>query len=145
MTDNAQPDPSQPGQEPPAQEAQAQEARAEQPQSPGSPQDAWQHQESAAQAGDGAPAPSWKDRFDEFTQEAEKMVTGAVASVGGYVHERNAEIDGLLDKAAAGIDEKTKGKYADKVGKVKSQLSAGVAKLAEKRPSDPSDPASPTD
>lgn len=73
-------------------------------------------------------------KAEEFVDAATKAAHAAVEKVGAYTHENREKVEGLLDKAAAKVDESTDGKYADKVAKARTQASKGVAKLAEQRP-----------
>ena len=43
------------------------------------------------------------------------------------------DVDRLLTRVSTSIDERTEGKYADKVTKVREQLDRGVERLAERR------------
>ena len=59
--------------------------------------------------------------------------------------ENRDKVERVLDKAGAAIDERTEGKYAIKVARAKQQVSKGVDKLAEQRPSQGEMPPTPTD
>ena len=50
---------------------------------------------------------------------------------GDFAVENREKIDSYVESATAKIDEKTDGKYADKVAKVKEQVERGVDKVAE--------------
>ncbi|MFC7596177.1 antitoxin [Terrabacter sp. GCM10028922] len=50
---------------------------------------------------------------------------------GDFAAENREKIDGYVESATAKIDEKTDGKYHDKVVKVKDQVAKGVDKVAE--------------
>jgi hypothetical protein len=54
---------------------------------------------------------------------------------GGFTADNRDKIDRYVEKAAATIDTKTDGKYADKVAKVKETVGKGVDKVAEGSPS----------
>lgn len=89
-------------------------------------------------------------RLNEFVTEAEKAINTGLSQAGEFVHERRGDIDRLLDTATEKINTKTQGEYADHVVKVRSFVTAGVDKLAEKRPaaetaSDTAPQASPFD
>ena len=70
-------------------------------------------------------------KTEEVIRKADDFIADAVQSVGTFTAERREQISGFLDKAERTIDEKTDGKYADKVGKARAQAEKGVAKLAE--------------
>ncbi|MBK8470573.1 MAG: antitoxin [Candidatus Phosphoribacter sp.] len=78
-------------------------------------------------------------RVDELTVVAEKAVKRAVGHVGELAHDNRERVAGLLDKAGSAIDERTDGKYATQVDKVRTQVVAGVDKLATKRPASGND------
>lgn len=56
---------------------------------------------------------------------------------GDFAAENREKIDGYVETASAKIDEKTEGKYADKVAKVREQVDRGVDKVAEGHTSGP--------
>jgi hypothetical protein len=72
-------------------------------------------------------------RITEIAEQAEKALLVALAKAGDYAHEHSSDIEGMLDKASTAIDERTDGKFADTLDKVKEQVNLGVTKLAEKR------------
>jgi HEPN domain-containing protein len=72
-------------------------------------------------------------RITEIAEQAEKALLVALTKAGDYVHEHSSDIEGMLDKASTAIDERTDGKFADTLDKVKDQVNLGVTKLAEKR------------
>jgi hypothetical protein len=75
-------------------------------------------------------------RLNEFSDRAELAFKRALDTAAEYAHEHRDEVDRLLTRVSASIDERTEGKYADKVTKVREQLDRGVERLAERRPSD---------
>jgi len=74
-------------------------------------------------------------RFNEFTEHAEQAVRRTLDTAADYAHEHQDDVDRLLTYLSTTIDERTEGKYADKVTKVREQLDRGVELLAERRPS----------
>lgn len=72
-------------------------------------------------------------RLNELTEQAEQVVTRAIDIAADYAHEHRDDVDRLLTRATTAIDERTEGKYADKVSKVRNQVDLGVEKLAERR------------
>lgn len=76
-------------------------------------------------------------RVNELVGQAETMLKGAVDKVGEFAHDHRDDVDRALDKLSAQIDERTDGKYADQVGKVRGQVEQGLSKLTERRPEDP--------
>jgi ElaB/YqjD/DUF883 family membrane-anchored ribosome-binding protein len=74
-------------------------------------------------------------RLNELTDQAEHVVGRALDTAADYAHEHQGDVDRLLTRVSTTIDERTEGKYADKVTRVREQLERGVSKLAERRPS----------
>jgi hypothetical protein len=71
---------------------------------------------------------------DTATQAARQ----AREKAGEFAVENREKIDGYVDTATTKIDEKTEGKYADKVAKVRQHVDRGVDKVAEGHTSGPS-------
>lgn len=72
-------------------------------------------------------------RLAAAVQAAETAMIAALDAVSGYAAEHRDDIDRWLDKAGATVDDKTDGKYADRVASVKEQVRRGVATLSERR------------
>ena len=75
-------------------------------------------------------------------RQLQEAATAAAAKqarekAGDFAAENREKIDGYVETASAKIDEKTEGKYADKVAKVKETVGRGVDKVAEGRTSGP--------
>ncbi len=73
-------------------------------------------------------------RLNELVDQAESLFKRGVDTAADYASEHRDDVDRVLDRVSAQIDERTQGKYADKVGKVRGQLELGLTKLAERRP-----------
>jgi ElaB/YqjD/DUF883 family membrane-anchored ribosome-binding protein len=73
-------------------------------------------------------------RITELTAQAEDLVIRGLAKAGEATHEHRERIEDLLDKAGNAIDQRTEGRYADKVSRARLQLERGVDRLAERRP-----------
>ena len=71
-------------------------------------------------------------RLAEVAEAAEKAVHGALQKAGDYAHSHASDVERMLDKAGTTFDERTDGKYADTVAKVKEQVRLGVERLAER-------------
>lgn len=82
-------------------------------------------------------------QLTDLVDEGEKLVQEAVTKAGDVAHERRDDVQGWLEKATGAINDKTEGKYADKVTQVRDTLLGGLDKLAQRRT--PSAPAEPTD
>ena len=75
-------------------------------------------------------------RLNEASIQAEQALRRALETAAEYADDHRDDIDRLLTRVSTTIDERTDGKYADKVTKVRAQLDRGVEKLAERRPAD---------
>ncbi len=71
---------------------------------------------------------------NDLVSQVETAFTSAREMVGTLAAERGDEVERFLDKASASIDERTEGRYAPHVGKVRETVSTAVTKLAEYRP-----------
>jgi VIT1/CCC1 family predicted Fe2+/Mn2+ transporter len=80
-----------------------------------------------------------KDLGDALVEVA-KAALGLAA---GYASENREKVDGMLDKAAQTIDERTGGKHAESVTKVRAQVDKGIDKLVEQRQGDGPGPTPP--
>ncbi|MGA8117071.1 MAG: antitoxin [Actinocatenispora sp.] len=76
---------------------------------------------------------SLRDRFDEFADRAADLAEKATDRARDLAAEHNSTIDEKLDKAAGYIDEKTGGKYADRIGTGVSRAKDGLDRFAEPR------------
>ena len=72
-------------------------------------------------------------RVKEATAAAEQVVLRGLEATGSYLRDHRADIEGFIDRAGAAMDRQTAGRYADQVEQVRSQLSAGVASLADRQ------------
>ncbi len=75
-------------------------------------------------------------RLNGLVEQAEEGYQRAVASAGEYTHEHLDEVERLLDRVSEKIEERTDGKYADRVVQVRTRLIEGAARLADRRPRD---------
>src|SRR3954451_8540450 len=67
----------------------------------------------------------------ELQEAATQAAKQAREKAGDFTVENREKIDGYVETATAKIDEKTEGKYADKLAKVKDHVGRGVDKVAE--------------
>jgi hypothetical protein len=75
-------------------------------------------------------------RLNTLADQAEHAVNAVIDTASDYAYEHRDDVDRLLTKVSASIDERTDGKYADKVTRVREQLDRGVSRLAERHRSD---------
>jgi uncharacterized protein YjbJ (UPF0337 family) len=83
-------------------------------------------------------------KAEKLAAEVDKVAHEAKDKAAGYADDNRGKIREGLDKAGAKIDERTEGRYSDKVAKAKDKVSEGVDKLAEQRPGGPTPPPSPS-
>ncbi len=81
-----------------------------------------------------------KQKAEEFDLEnkAKKLQEAATQAAhqarekaGELATENRDKIDGAIGKASTAIDERTEGKYSDKIARAKEQINKGVDKVAE--------------
>jgi acylphosphatase len=80
----------------------------------------------------------------DFGDAVVEVVKAALGLAAGYAAENREKVDGALDKAAQTIEQKTGGKHADTVTKVRAQVDKGIDKLVEHKPQ-PATPPVPDD
>ncbi len=73
-------------------------------------------------------------KAEKVAAEVGKAAGEAKDKAAVYADENRDKVSGMLDKAGATIDERTEGKYSDRIAKAKDQVSKGVGKLADQRP-----------
>lgn len=73
----------------------------------------------------------------DFADAAAKAAQQAREKAGEIAHDQRERVEEVLEKAGQAIDERTEGKYHDKVAKAKESVVKGVDKLAEQRPTGP--------
>ncbi len=73
-------------------------------------------------------------KLDSLGSAAKEALSDAKSKAGEVAHDSKAKVEGLLDKAGTVIDERTDGKYADTVAKVKTKAGDLVDKVASHRP-----------
>ncbi|UUZ61188.1 antitoxin [Nocardioides sp. B-3] len=72
---------------------------------------------------------------NELVIQVETAFTAAREKVGTLAAEHGGDVEAFLDKASATIGERTEGRYASHVDKVRETVSTAVTRLAEYRPS----------
>lgn len=68
---------------------------------------------------------------EDIIRSADKAISEAVHKAAALADENREKFAGLVDKAADFVDEKTEGKYHDKVAKAKDAANSAFAKFAE--------------
>jgi len=79
-------------------------------------------------------------KSEDVIRSADKAVTDAKAKAATYADENRDKLGGYIDKAGQAVDERTQGKYSDKVAKAKEAAAKGVDKVAEQRQPGPVEP-----
>jgi hypothetical protein len=83
-------------------------------------------------------------KAEMFVAEVDKVAHEAKDKAAEYADENRGRFREGLDKVGAKIDERTDGKYHEKVAKATQKLDEGVAKIAEQRPGGPAGASSPS-
>lgn len=71
---------------------------------------------------------------NDFVIRVETAFHTARDKVATLAAERSDDVDRFLDKVSTTIDERTEGRFAPQVDRVRTTVSTGVRKLAEHRP-----------
>jgi hypothetical protein len=74
-----------------------------------------------------------EDRVKEAAAAAEEAVLRGLEATGSYVRDHRADIEGFIERATATLDRQTSGRFAEQVEQVRSQLTAGVAGIADRQ------------
>ena len=79
-------------------------------------------------------------KAEKVAAELDRVAHEAKDKAAELADDNRGKIRENLDKAGAKIDERTEGKYADKVARAKDTVVGGVDKLADLRPGGPTPP-----
>ena len=74
----------------------------------------------------------FQEKAKDFGDALVEMAKAAMSVAAGYAQENRGKVDGALDKAEATISERTGGKHADTVTKVRASVDKGIDKLVDK-------------
>ena len=66
-------------------------------------------------------------KAEKFTSEVDRIAHEARDRAAQYAHENRDRVRETLDKAGAKIDERTAGRYSDKISRAKESLNKGGA------------------
>lgn len=72
-------------------------------------------------------------RVNEAAVTAEKVMHRAVETAAGLAHDHRDDVERVLDRVTASIEERTEGRYSDRVDRLRHQLETGLDRLAERR------------
>lgn len=72
-----------------------------------------------------------QEKAKEFGDAVAEVVTAAVGLVAGYVKDNRTRLDDALDSAERFVNDRTDGKHADTVLKVRSSVDQGVTSFVE--------------
>lgn len=81
-------------------------------------------------------------RLNEAVEQAEEGLHRALQAAGGFAHEHRDDYERVVDRITATVLERTDGKYAEQVERVRDRLDQGLERLAERRPEADPDPGS---
>lgn len=73
------------------------------------------------------------DRLNEFADRATELADKATERARGLAAEHNDRIDEKLDRAAGFLDDKTGGKYSERIGTGVTRAKEGIDRFAEQR------------
>jgi hypothetical protein len=73
-------------------------------------------------------------KAEKLAAEVDRVAHEAKDKAAEYADDNRGKIREGLDKAGAKIDERTEGRYSDRLAKAKDTVSGGVDRLAEQRP-----------
>jgi hypothetical protein len=73
-----------------------------------------------------------QEKAKDFGDAVVEMAKAAMSLAAGYAQENRDKVDSALDKAEARIEERTGGKHAVTVTKVRASVDKGIDKLVEK-------------
>ena len=74
-------------------------------------------------------------KLETFADKADHALREAAVKAGDYAHDHRSRVEESLDKAGAKVDEKTDGKYARYVEKLRTGVLVGVDWVAQQRES----------
>src|SRR6478752_5099006 len=72
-------------------------------------------------------------KLETFADKADHALRDAAVKAGDYAHDHRGRVEESLDRAGAKVDEKTDGKYARYVEKVRTGVLVGVDWVAQQR------------
>lgn len=72
-------------------------------------------------------------KITQVKEQAGKAFQQVKEQAGSLLHDNREKVDGLIEKATTAIDEKTEGKYHDKVTKAKASFASGLDKIEDSR------------
>lgn len=76
------------------------------------------------------------DRLNEFADRATELADKATDRARGLAAEHNDRIDEKIDRAAGFIDDKTGGKYSERIGTGVTRAKEGIDRFADQRESE---------
>src|SRR5262245_7111335 len=76
---------------------------------------------------------------------AEEAVLRGAEAASRFIADHRTGIESFIDRAGDFVDHRTDGRYAERVDRVRGELTAGVARLANRTWAEQSSPENPTD
>lgn len=74
-------------------------------------------------------------KLESMADQADHLLREAAVKAGDYAHDNRGRVEGAFDRAGSTVDEKTDGKYARYVEKLRTGVLLGVDWVAEQRES----------
>jgi len=85
----------------------------------------------------------FQEKAKDFGDAVFEMAKAIMVAAAHYAQQNRGKVDGALDKAEAKIGEKTGGKHADTMTKVRASVDKGIDKIVEQQDKDKAAPPSP--
>ncbi|MCW2868325.1 MAG: hypothetical protein JWR20_2513 [Marmoricola sp.] len=79
-------------------------------------------------------------RLNEAVENGEQLLRRAVETAGDLAHDHRDDVDRALDRLTDSIEERTDGRFSDRLGQVRESLDAGLGRLAQRRSDGPPAP-----
>jgi len=79
-------------------------------------------------------------RLNEAVENGEQLLRRAVETAGDLAHEHRDDVDRVLDRVTESIQERTDGRFSDRLLQVRDSLDAGLGRLAQRRSDGPPTP-----
>lgn len=72
-------------------------------------------------------------RLNDLTEQAEVAINRALDSASDYARDHRTDLERWLDRASETVEQRTGGRYSDRVTRVRDTLAEGVDRLAARR------------
>ena len=79
-------------------------------------------------------------RINEAVENGEQLLRRAVETAGDLAHDHRDDVDRVLDRLTDSIEERTDGRFSDRLVQVRDSLDTGLGRLAQRRSDGPPTP-----